>query len=154
MSFYVLWYILVPYQQNPIHAFLIDIGLISKTCQILLDDSSSFFCARLFQNWPNFGNPELVEQQSFCGYIAAAAALPQSNGTWSWSLIHLLAQLFCNVATVVEESCRFQDLSQCTADSPGLARHPKLTPICFYPLYVIELHDLGNLRQEQTCCQP
>ena len=40
----------VPYYQIPISCFLIDIGLISKIFKIILNGSSGFYGARLFQN--------------------------------------------------------------------------------------------------------
>ena len=58
------------------------------------------------------------------------------------------------MAAVGEKSGRLQYLTQSTADSPGSARHPKLTHICPHPLYVLELHNLSNLWQEPACCQP
>ena len=45
------WKILVPCYQISISCFLIDIDLISKISKNFSNESSSFFGARLFQNW-------------------------------------------------------------------------------------------------------
>ena len=62
-----------------INPFLSSIGV------TILKPSSDLNCA---------ANPLQIEQQSLCGYIAAAAALPPTSGTCSWSLVHLWLNSF------------------------------------------------------------
>ena len=78
--------------------------------------------------------------------------------TNEWHMIMIsgasLAQFLCNVTTVGEESCRFQNLPQCTADSPGSACRSKVTHVRSHSLDIVELRDLCNFRREPTGCQP
>ena len=57
---FILWFVVdIGTMLAEFHScFLIHIGLISKIFEILFNDSSSCFGARLFEHFQTFGNPE------------------------------------------------------------------------------------------------